>query len=38
MGQRPSAGTRFRATVHTAISGVHKLWTKLLIRCGGREG
>ena len=25
-------------SVHTAISGVHKLWTKLLIRCGGARG
>jgi chromosomal replication initiator protein len=24
--------------VHTATSGVHKLWTKLLIRCGGARG
>jgi hypothetical protein len=24
--------------VHTAVSGVHNLWTKLLITCGGREG
>jgi len=25
-------------SVHTAESGVHNLWTKLLITCGGREG
>jgi hypothetical protein len=28
----------FRAIVHTAASGVHNLWTKLLTTYGGREG